>query len=141
MRLPRKSGLSATLVAPNNIVFSTSGLIERRKQIFSPRIIIHYLSSYQETNMKLYICSVFIELLKYCPPQDRSHDRRHDVADTLSKRHLFCWLEKKNLEIAASRLKILLPTDVVIWSSFYLFLTGISLDLKKIRSVVVVRRP
>jgi hypothetical protein len=105
--ITKKLRPAATLVAPNNIVFSTSGLIERRKQIFSPRIIIHYLSSYQQTNMKLYICSVFIELLKYCPPQDRSHDRRHDVADTLSKRHLFCWLKKKNLEIAASRLKIL----------------------------------
>jgi hypothetical protein len=54
---------------------------------------------------------------------------------------IFVGRKKKKSETPASRLKILLPTDVVIWSSFYLFLTGISLELKKIRSVVVVRRP
>ena len=42
--LPRRCGLSATLVALKGIVISTSGLFERHKQIVSSQISIHNLS-------------------------------------------------------------------------------------------------
>jgi hypothetical protein len=90
MILPRRCGLPATLVTPNDIVFSTSGLFDRQKQIFNPRVIIHFFSMNEKANMRLYVYSVFIELLDYFPPQDRTHDRRHDLADSLRIRHLFC---------------------------------------------------
>ena len=97
MILPRWWGLGGTVVEPNDTVISTSGLFERQRQIVNPRIIFHFFTWKKRPNTALKVYSLFVEYYNYCPPQDRNHIRRQDLASPFKSRHYFCWPKTKKI--------------------------------------------